>query len=109
MNLEEFRQALSSEATEKAKKQEKIIKDLKRQIKTKDDERAVVMLKKDISRQFEAGMGGDCSICRRKEYCSKRCKEHQRLIDLEIAKAFAESIAGQEFCVIRTILGSGRY
>ena len=40
MNLEEFREALSSEAMEKAKKQDEIIKKLKRQLKEKDEELA---------------------------------------------------------------------
>ena len=49
---------------------------------------------KDISRQFEAGMGGDCSICRRRNYCSKGCKENQRRQERLIKEAFTKTWAG---------------
>ena len=44
--------------------------------------------------------GGDCTLCRRRNYCSKKCKEHKKLIDNEVAK-----VTGKIFS---RILG-GRY
>lgn len=59
---------------------------------------------KDISRQFEAGMGGNCSICRRKNYCSKGCKENKRRQERLITEAFAQTPAGQSLLAMKAAL-----
>ena len=59
---------------------------------------------KDISRQFEAGMGGDCSICRRKNYCSKGCKENKRRQKSLIAEAFTKTPAGRSLLAMNVAL-----
>ena len=61
---------------------------------------------RDISRQFEAGMGGDCSICRRKNYCSKGCKENKRRQKRIIAEAFAQTPAGNQLLAMKAVLRS---
>lgn len=39
--------------------------------------------------------GGDCSICRRKEYCTKGCKAYGRRNQRMIAEAFAKTEVGK--------------
>lgn len=75
MNLEELRSALASDATEKAKAQEKLIKSLKRQLKEKNDtlvarddvlrtmyaekkdgEKIVAVMKEDQEKAYALGM-----------------------------------------------------
>lgn len=59
---------------------------------------------KDISRQFEAGMGGNCSICRRQNYCSKGCKENRQRQNRLIREAFAQTPAGQSLLAMNAAL-----
>jgi hypothetical protein len=39
--------------------------------------------------------GGDCSICRRKEYCRKACRQHHLWYQRAIAQIMAKSKAGR--------------
>jgi len=39
--------------------------------------------------------GGDCSICRRKNYCRKDCKQHELWMKRAMAQIFAKSKAGR--------------
>lgn len=38
---------------------------------------------------------GDCSICRRKEYCNKDCSAHQHRVNRMIKKAFFNSVSSK--------------
>ena len=39
--------------------------------------------------------GGDCSVCRRANYCRKRCREHKAFMQRAIRQVFAASKAGK--------------
>lgn len=59
---------------------------------------------KDISRQFEAGMGGDCSICRREKYCTKGCKENSRRQSRSLIWGISKTPAGRSLLAMNAAL-----
>lgn len=46
-----------------------------------------------ISDQWK--MGGDCSICRKRKYCTKDCTQHKAWVRRAIAAAFGRTKAGR--------------
>jgi len=46
-----------------------------------------------LSEQWK--QGGDCQLCRKREYCRKSCKQHELWTQRKIAEAFARTKAGR--------------
>jgi radical SAM protein with 4Fe4S-binding SPASM domain len=47
----------------------------------------------DFSNQWE--FQGDCNECRKKKYCSKSCKAHDKYVDRKISQAINNTTFGK--------------
>ena len=85
MNLEELRSALASDATEKAKAQEKLIKSLKRQLKEKNDTLAARddVLRTMFNRCLAQTGGAICLFCSHEGLCYELRSVGKRRINYE--------------------------
>ena len=57
----------------------------------------------DLTEQWN--LDGNCSQCRRKKYCSKRCKAYLESMSKELKSTIINSNIGKKTSIIMSMLG----